>query len=208
MARKSNEYKYQDIALIATYEELLRVPQDQRVTYYFGDYGSHFFKYGVTDEQIQPVYEKALAAIEMTEEDFTDRHMDYLYRGETISRMWDCLLAKELNPGEKVWLVPLVPNEQGNFALCTGVVVDVNSQKKTCTVSTDSMTMDDVPLHFVLGKWGETVLGKHYGLNHMEPFFVENPSMADHYLYEIELSWKAKMNTEPAQDDTAPVLSM
>lgn len=194
MIRKKEEYTFQDIGLIATYEELLRVPQEQRVTYYFGDYGSHFFKYSVTDEQIQPIYEKALAAIEMSEEDFTDRHMDFVYRGETVSRMWDCLLAKELYPGEKVWFVPVVPDTDGAFALRTGTVVSVDSQMKVCTVNTESMVMEGVPLHFVIGKWDEAISREHYGQIHMEPFFVENSSMTDHYLYEMELSWKAKMN--------------
>ena len=51
--------------LIATYEELFHVQRDERITHYFGDYGSHFFNMGVTDQEIQPVYEKALAVMEM-----------------------------------------------------------------------------------------------------------------------------------------------
>ena len=58
------------VTLIATYEELFHVQRDERITHYFGDYGSHFFNMGVTDQEIQPVYEKALAVMEMDDAGF------------------------------------------------------------------------------------------------------------------------------------------
>lgn len=91
---KELPYEKYSADLIATYEELLAVPYEDKVTDYFGYYGLHHFRHGVSSEQIEPVYEKALAAMEMTEEEF--RQADYLYRGDIISRMRDCLLAKEL----------------------------------------------------------------------------------------------------------------
>jgi len=81
--------------LIATYEELLRVPESECTTRYFGDYGIHVFKDGITEEQKQAAYDKALAAIEMDSESF-QRTSKFIYRGEIISRMRDCLLADEL----------------------------------------------------------------------------------------------------------------
>ena len=53
---------FKTASLIATYEELLQVPEAERITHYFGDYGGHFFNDGVADSQIDAAYEKALAA--------------------------------------------------------------------------------------------------------------------------------------------------
>lgn len=185
-----NEYRHQDIALIATYEDMMHIPQDQRVTYYFGDYGGHFFKYGVTDEQAHHAYEKALSAIEMTPNEFTRRHGDFVYRGEIIGGMWDCLLAKSLQAGERVWFVPTQPDADGAFRLHTGTVESVDAEKKTCSIRMDTSAMDDVPLHYVLGRWNEDISQKHYGHRNLEPFYFENPSMCDHYLYEVSERWK------------------
>lgn len=86
--------------LIATYEELLPVPHKERITYYYGDYGSHFFNYGVTDEQIASTYQKALEAMEMDDADFQAWSKAHPYREDMINRMRDCLSAQELCAGE------------------------------------------------------------------------------------------------------------
>ena len=52
---------YKTAELVATYEELFQVPDEERLTYYFGDLGGHFFNHGVTAEQKKAAYEKALA---------------------------------------------------------------------------------------------------------------------------------------------------
>lgn len=66
--------------LIATYEILFHVSEDERLTLYFGDYGAHYFKNNVTDEEIQPVYEKALEAIGLSEDEFKAKEGKYIYR--------------------------------------------------------------------------------------------------------------------------------
>ena len=38
--------------LIATYEELYRIPESERVTCYIGDYGGHFFRHGAAEDTI------------------------------------------------------------------------------------------------------------------------------------------------------------
>lgn len=73
--------------LIATYEDLLKIEPQQRVTEWYGDYGIYTFKYGITDEQIQPVYEKALDAIGMTDEELHASADLFPYRQDMIDRM-------------------------------------------------------------------------------------------------------------------------
>lgn len=177
--------------LIATYEDLLRVPDSERTTEYFGDYGIHVFKYGITEEQKQAAYDKALAAIEMDSESF-QRTSEFTYRGEIISRMRDCLLAGELRLGEEVLFVNTVPYcGPGDFALSGGIVKSVDAERKTCSIKGEFLTMDDVPLHYVLGRHNPDIQGRHYGFRHLEPLFGENAALADHYLREAEEKWNA-----------------
>lgn len=66
--------------LAATYEEQLAVPESQRLTYYFGDYGQHFLRPGVTEEQLRSLCQKALDALGLTEEEFLARSDEFTYR--------------------------------------------------------------------------------------------------------------------------------
>lgn len=118
--------------LVAAYEELMKVPGEEQITAYFGDYGLHHFKDGVTEKEIRPVYEKALAAIEMTEEEFNARHSQFAYRGEIIGRMRDCLLPSVLKVGEEYLFVATEPyGGDGDFALRGGILLGVDTNCKT-----------------------------------------------------------------------------
>ena len=207
--KSKNEYTHQDINLIATYEELMHVPHDQKVTYYFGDYGSHFFERGVTDEQIHDTYEKALAAIEMTEDEFTSRHDEFFYRGDIIQTMWDRQLAKILQAGEKVWFVPTELDASGTARLQYGTVESVDAETETCTIRSGATTTEGVPLHYILGRWNEDITGTHYGQSKVEPFFYENLSMYYHYRYEVGEQWRPVQPQDPMpKDDPAPSQAM
>lgn len=176
--------------LIATYEELFHVQRDERITHYFGDYGSHFFNMGVTDQEIQPVYEKALAVMEMDDAGFRSTK-EFLHRGEIIGRMRDCLLAKELHPGEEVLFVGTEPyGGPGDFELRGGHIRFVDPGRKACTVRGSFFDMKDVPLRYVLGRYNAEITETHYGRPHVEVLFGEYPALAQQYLHEAEERWE------------------
>lgn len=172
------------------YEELFHVQRDERITHYFGDYGSHFFNMGVTDQEIQPVYEKALAVMEMDDAGFRSTK-EFLHRGEIIGRMRDCLLAKELHPGEEVLFVGTEPyGGPGDFELRGGHIRFVDPERKTCTVRGSFFDMKDVPLRYVLGRYNAEITETHYGRPHVEVLFGEYPALAQQYLHEAEERWE------------------
>jgi len=82
------------MSLIATYEELYRIPEVERVTCYFGDYGGHFLKYGVAESAALAAYDNALAAVQMDSDTFLQSE-DFIYRGGIIARMWNCMLCED-----------------------------------------------------------------------------------------------------------------
>lgn len=80
-----NNWPFQAVDLMATYEELYKVPEQEQVTVYFGDFGSHFFKspsQGATPEHISDVFNKSLNAIGMTKDEFFAQKDSFIYRSE------------------------------------------------------------------------------------------------------------------------------
>lgn len=196
--------------LVATYEDLMEYPSELRITAYYGDLSLHHFKYGVTENEIRSAYDKALDAMEMTEEEFNAQSDRFRYRGEIIGRMRDCLLADELRTGEEVLFVAPEPYAGADdFDLRGGIVMAVDKEQKTCTMRGEFFTMENVPLHYVLGRHDMHAEGKHYGFENVQPLYGDHPALAQHYLKEVQEAHNARMNPEQAQgDSSAPVLSM
>ncbi len=189
------------VNLIATYEEIFQVPQEERLTVYFPNYGCHCFRSGVADSQIRPVYEKALAVIEMTDHAYQDEGNAYYQRGEVISRMRDCLLAKEVQLGEEVLFINTEPYAgPGDFSFRGGIVKAVDPGSKTCTIRGQFFDMEDVPLHYILGRYNPDVKGKHYGKEDVEVLFGENEAVAQHDLKEAEERWNALNCEDESQE--------
>ena len=188
--------------LIATYEELMNIPHEQRVTAYFGDYSLHYFKYGVTETQIRPVYENALKAIEMSEKEFQEQKDQFLYRSEMIGRMRDCLLSHELHNGERVLFVATEPYAAADdFALRGGIILGINRDEKTCRIHGEFFTMEDIPLHYVLGRHDPNANEKHYGFKNVQPLFGEYPALAQQYLSEVRSAYNETTEAEEEPND-------
>lgn len=136
------------------------------------------------------MYEKALAVMEMDDAGFRSTK-EFLHRGEIIGRMRDCLLAKELHPGEEVLFVGTEPyGGPGDFELRGGHIRFVDPGRKTCTVRGSFFDMKDVPLRYVLGRYNAEITETHYGRPHVEVLFGEYPALAQQYLHEAEERWE------------------
>ena len=188
------------IDLLATYEDLCGASGDERLTYYFSDYGLHFLIPGVSEEQLRAAYHKALAAMEMDGRGFRCAE-GFCYRGEMVCRMRDCLLAKELAPGQRVLFAGTEP--EGNtkeFTLQLGTLRSIDRERKTCVVSGAAAVMENVPLHYVLGRFDRGAVGRHYGFEHIRPLLTEDAGLATHCLFEAREKWSAE--EAPAQSMT------
>ncbi len=182
-----------NVELIATYEEIMKIPSDEQITANFGDDGLHHFKQGVTEKEIRLVYEKALAAIEMTEEEFNARRSLCAYRDEIIGRMRECLLPSVLETGKEYLFVATLPYySDDDFWLRGSILLGVDTEKRTCTMRGEFFMMEDVPIRYILAKYNREVTGEHYGFREAEPLFGEYPTLARQYLEEVEKSFHEK----------------
>lgn len=75
------------VNLIATYEDMFLVPDNQCITEYFGDYGSHFLKRDVPANTLEATYKKALEAIGLSKEAFESKPSRYMYRANVKEDM-------------------------------------------------------------------------------------------------------------------------
>ena len=151
------------------------------------------FKAEVTQQHIDKACEKALAAAELP----TD------WNG-LVDRMRDCLLAKELAVGEAVLFAATEPyGGSGDFDLRGGVIQTIDPERGICTIRGEFFPMDDVPLHYVLGRYDRGVSEEHYGFPHVRPLLGERPELAQRYLREVEAKW----NTSYEQPAAAPEVS-
>ena len=138
------------------------------------------FKAEATPRHIDKAYEKALAAAELPRD----------WNG-LVDRMRDCLLAKELHPGEEVLFVGTEPyGGPGACELRGGPIRFVAPERKTCTVRGSFFDMKDVPLRYVLGRYNAEITETHYGRPHVEVLFGEYPALAQQYLHEAEERWE------------------
>lgn len=88
--------------LVATYEELTKCPPEKQLTAYFGDLSLHYFKYGVTDDEVRNVYAKALDAMKMTEDEFNAQSDRFRCRYNIIKHMRESMLTEQAQDDEVV----------------------------------------------------------------------------------------------------------
>lgn len=96
------DYKVCD--LIATYEEFF-VPQEEHISYWYGDYGIHVIKNGTSDKKINEVKNKALEVLGLSEESFL-RNPEYSSRFNIVRDFVekDPSLEPKLAENEKEYL--------------------------------------------------------------------------------------------------------
>ena len=184
------------VNLLSAYEELQQIPDEERITRLAPGAFGYCLDPDVPDERLHTVYQQALSALEL-ESDEIQGDGSFTSRDEVISRMRDCLLVKELTAGERVLFVATEPyGGPGDFALRSGVIERVDEKDKICSVRGTFFTMENVPLHYVLGRYNPTVGEEHYGFRGVVPYFSEDKELAEHYLREAEMMLDMDMGQE------------
>ena len=184
------------VNLLSAYEELQQIPDEERITRLAPGAFGYCLDPNVPDERLHTAYQQALSALELESDEIQEAE-SFTSRDEIISRMRDCLLAKELTAGERVLFVATEPyGGPSDFALRGGVIEHVDEKNKTCSVRGTFFTMENVPLHYVLGRYNPTVGEEHYGFRGVVPYFSEDKELAEHYLREAEMMWDMEMGQE------------
>ena len=189
---------YKTIDLIASYEDTFAVPYAERLTRYWGDYGGHVRKDGVTDEQLRDVYVKALGVLGIG----SDTYQGWIYggRGDVVLHLRSSLLAKSLSPGDEILFIPLCPTgPEGQFQYEAGSVTEINAAVKNCVVSVEDGEMS-VPLRYVLARFDDAMLGNAFGYEHAQPLYYLPEAWAGDLLCEAKEVYEAQLELEMEDD--------
>lgn len=171
--------------LIACYEQLTQVPDSKRITFNTPD-GCHcaFLPYASVEE-IAASFDAALSNIHYTRADFF-KASDLSTYESINAQMRDRLIAPQLRVNSEVLFVASIPYAAPeDYDLRGGVVKSIDQDRMTCSVIGSFFTMDNVPIHYILGEYDESVQEKHYGRANLKPFLCEQPHMADYFLGEV-----------------------
>lgn len=88
----NEEFSYEEIELMAIYEDTFSVPTDKRITQWWGDMVMYEFTLGVKENDAMSVLNKALDAADMTREEFQEYR--YSYKQTLINKMMDNMPEK------------------------------------------------------------------------------------------------------------------
>jgi hypothetical protein len=196
------------VDLIASYENLLPVREQERLTRYWGEYGGYVKKHGVADGQFREAYAEALQAIGMSSEAYHDRR--FVYRGELEVHMRGCMLAKTLRPGDEIVFVPPSPTgDSGGWQYEAGLVAEVDTAAKACVVSVEDGEAT-IPLRYVLARFrDQSYEGDAFGFEHAEPVFGMPESRAEHFLWEARHEYeKQHPELTASEDDESPGMTL
>lgn len=88
----NEKFTYEEVKLIATYEELYKVPEDEKITQWWGDMHMYEFKYKTQPEKAKEILERSLKAVKMTRDELADFH--HIERSKLIEKMKDNMPQK------------------------------------------------------------------------------------------------------------------
>lgn len=177
--------------LIAAYEAAAGLPDSERITRTDGTW-----RPGVTEQQAASLYRQAQALLA------PETKLLSTSREALIDQMRDALLSRELSVGDTVLFAATEPYAgPGDFTLRAGVIQSIDPERKTCSVRGHFFPMDDVPLHYVLGRYDLDLHETHYGVPCVRPLLGEHPELAERYLREAEAQWNAQYGQPTAPSE-------
>lgn len=189
--------------LIATYEELMKIPTNQKISNYHGDYGMHFLNYGTGDDTAQYMYDTALEKIRMDSDSFQGTE-EFGYRTEIIGRMRACILSERLNDGEKVVFIPTEPlDEFDAIRYENGTVKSMDSDNLSCMIDCGQSQQIEIPLKNILAKYNPDTSMCCFGYRHAEPLCGMYDSIAEEMLEQAQKDYELS-----CEQDDSPVQSM
>jgi len=198
MALLDGKPGYKTVDLAATYEDMFAVPYDERITRYWGDYGGHVRKDGVTDAQLREVYDKALEVMGIDSETF--QGWTYAGRGAVALYMRSCLLAKTLAAGDEILFLPHCPTgPEGQFQYEIGRLTEVDAFAQNCVVTMEDGEMT-VPLRYVLARFDDTMQGNAFGVEGAQPLYYLPETWAVDLLAEVRQAYEQQSAPEMDTD--------
>lgn len=166
------------IELIATYEDLKKIPLDERVSAYFGDYGMHYLVNDVDIDKAIKLRDEALIAMGMTHEEYL-LDKQFMYRQNIRLKMREGMMADKIKEKDTIVFVnPQAVQGTDIEKILKGDIEGVNAETKMCTVNFKGYKIV-VPFRNILGIQNDIEQDRHFGFDNCEPLLDARESDAD-----------------------------
>lgn len=187
------------VELIATYEDLKNVSQQERLTAYFGDYGMHYMVNDFELETVRNMRDEALRFMGITPEEFNCSD-EFWCRQNIRLRMREGMMADKIQVGDEILFVNAEPLAGPNdFRKVGGRILSVDADAKTCMVQTQ-MPKTSVPFRNILAKYNEQLPERHFGFEHCEPILGITESDAHALLAEAKELYRQEQQNQESFD--------
>ena len=166
------------IELIATYEDLKKIPLDERVSAYFGDYGMHYLVNDVDIDKAIKLRDEALIAMGMTHEEYLS-DKQFMYRQNIRLKMREGMMADKIKEKDTIVFVnPQAVQGTDIEKILKGDIEGVNAETKMCAVNFKGYKIV-VPFINILGIQNDIEQDRHFGFDNCEPLLDARESDAD-----------------------------
>ncbi len=166
------------IELIATYEDLKKIPLDERVSAYFGDYGMHYLVNDVDIDKAIKLRDEALIAMGMTHEEYL-LDKQFMYRQNIRLKMREGMMVDKIKEKDTIVFVnPQAVQETEIEKILKGDIEGVNAETKMCAVNFKGYKIV-VPFRNILGIQNDIEQDRHFGFDNCEPLLDARESDAD-----------------------------
>lgn len=166
------------IELIATYEDLKKIPLDERVSAYFGDYGMHYLVNDVDIDKAIKLRDEALIAMGMTHEEYL-LDKQFMYRQNIRLKMREGMMADKIKEKDTIVFVnPQAVQGTDIEKILKGDIEGVNVETKMCAVNFKGYKIV-VPFRNILGIQNDIEQDRHFGFDNCEPLLDARESDAD-----------------------------
>lgn len=166
------------IELIATYEDLKKIPLDERVSAYFGDYGMHYLVNDVDIDKAIKLRDEALIAMGMTHEEYLS-DKQFMYRQNIRLKMREGMMADKIKEKDTIVFVnPQAVQGTDIVKILNGNIESVNVETKMCAVDIEGYKII-VPFRNILGIQNDIEQDRHFGFDNCEPLLDARESDAD-----------------------------
>ena len=166
------------IELIATYEDLKKIPLDERVSAYFGDYGMHYLVNDVDIDKAIKLRDEALIAMGMTHEEYLS-DKQFMYRQNIRLKMREGMMADKIKEKDTIVFVnPQAVQGTDIVKILKGDIEGVNAETKMCAVNFKGYKIV-VPFRNILGIQNDIEQDRHFGFDNCEPLLDARESDAD-----------------------------
>ena len=166
------------IELLATYEDLKNIPQDERVTAYFGDYGMHYLVNNVDIDKAIKLRDEALKAMGMTHEEYLS-DKQFMYRQNIRLKMREGMMADKVKEKDTIVFVSHKSVKGTDIVkILKGEIETVNADTKMCAVDFERYKIV-VPFRNILGVVNDSVQDRHFGFDNCEPLLDARESDAN-----------------------------